>query len=435
MSVNAAMPAHKTATEDEASLRDRMLGLGAAARQAAHSLAAAEDARKTTALRTAAARLRARAGEVQTANGRDMDAARARGLDAALLDRLELTPQRIEGMAAGLEAIADLPDPTGRTLAEWDRPNGLKIARVSVPFGVVGIIYESRPNVTADAAGLCIKAGNAAILRGGSESYHSAGAILACLHEGLAAAGLSDAAVQRVPTTDRTAVGMLLGMDEYVDVIVPRGGKSLIERVRTESRIPVLAHLDGNNHIYVQVSCDPDMACAVVHNAKLRRPGICGAVETVLIDRAAVESHLPRLIDTLAGAGCEVRGDATVRAADARVVAATGDDWDTEFLAPVVAMKVVESLGEAIAHVNCHGSGHTEAILTGDDAAAAAFTARVDAAIVMVNASTQFADGGEFGMGAEIGIATGKLPPRGPVGAAELTGYKYVVRGTGQTRP
>jgi len=416
-------------------LHDQMRGLGAAAREASLSVAAASAARKARALHAAAARLRDQAEAVQAANHQDLAAARAAGLDPALLDRLELTEARIEAMAAGLEAIAELPEPTGRTLAEWTRPNGLKIARVSVPLGVIGIIYESRPNVTADAAGLCIKSGNAAILRGGSESYHSAGAILACLHHGLAEAGLSRAAVQRVPTTDRAAVGLLLAMDDYVDVIVPRGGKGLIERVRAESRIPVLAHLEGNNHTYVQASANPDMACAVVQNAKLRRPGICGATETVLIDRAAVGTHLLPLIETLADAGCEIRGDATVQGADPRVVPASGDDWDTEFLAPIVAMKVVDSLQAAIVHINHHGSGHTEAILTRDDAAAETFATRVDAAIVMVNASTQFADGGEFGMGAEIGIATGKLPPRGPVGAAELTGYKYVVRGSSQTRP
>ena len=422
-------------SEQGEALYQTMMDLGAAARAAAHALAVAPAETKNAALRAAAARLRAQAAAVAEANARDVEAAKARGMDAAMLDRLALTPERIGGMADGLEVVADLPEPAGRTLAAWDRPNGLRIARVAVPIGVIGIIYESRPNVTADAASLCIKSGNAAILRGGSESYHTAGAILACLSAGLAEAGLPEAAVQRVPTTDREAVGILLSMDSHVDVIVPRGGKGLIERVRAESRVPVLAHLEGVNHTYVQASCDPVSAREVVLNAKMRRPGICGATETLLIDRDAVATHLDGILTALLDAGCEVRGDAAICAADSRVVPVQDGDWDTEFLAPVISVKRVSDLDEAVAHVNRHGSGHTEAILTGDDAAAEAFSARVDAAIVMVNASTQFADGGEFGMGAEIGIATGKLPPRGPVGAAELTSYKYVVTGTGQTRP
>jgi glutamate-5-semialdehyde dehydrogenase len=422
-------------TDTGEALYHEMIELGDAARAASQALATARADQKTAALREAAASLRRRADRVHEANVKDVEAARARGMDGAILDRLQLTQERIEGMAAGLEAIADLPEPTGQTLAEWDRPNGLHIARVAVPIGVVGIIYESRPNVTADAAGLCIKSGNAAILRGGSESYHSAGAILDCLRDGLAAAGLPELGVQRVPTTNRDAVGLLLGMDRHVDVIVPRGGKSLIERVRAESRIPVLAHLEGVNHTYVQASADPEMARKVVHNAKMRRPGICGATETLLIDRDAVNTHLEPIVSDLLAAKCEVRGDDAICGADERVLPVHPGDWDTEFLAPIISVKMVDTLDDAVAHINHHGSGHTEAILTGDDAAAQAFTERVDAAIVMVNTSTQFADGGEFGMGGEIGIATGKLPPRGPVGAAELTSYKYVVRGAGQIRP
>jgi glutamate-5-semialdehyde dehydrogenase len=306
---------------------------------------------------------------------------------------------------------------------------------VATPIGVIGIIYESRPNVTADAAGLCIKSGNAAILRGGSESYHSAEAILNSIRDGLAAAGLPELAAQRVPTTSRDAVGILLGMDQHVDVIIPRGGKGLIERVRADSRIPVLAHLEGVNHTYVQASAAPEMARQVVHNAKMRRPGICGATETLLIDRDAVPTHLDGIVSDLLAAKCEVRGDDAICGADQRVLPVHPGDWDAEFLAPIISVRMVDTLDDAVAHINRHGSGHTEAILTADETAARAFTERVDAAIVMVNASTQFADGGEFGMGAEIGIATGKLPPRGPVGAAELTTYKYVVHGTGQTRP
>ena len=422
-------------TETGEALYHEMIELGEAARAAAQALAIARPEQKTRALREAAASLRRNADRVHKINVQEVDAARANGLDDALVDRLTLSHERIDSMAAGLETVAELPEPTGRTLAQWDRLNGLQIARVAVPIGVVGIIYESRPNVTADAAALCIKAGNAAILRGGSESYETSGAILDCLRDGLAAAGLPEPAVQRVPTTNRDAVGLLLGMDRHVDVIVPRGGKSLIERVRAESRMPVLAHLEGVNHTYVQASADPEMARRVVTNAKMRRPGICGATETLLIDRDAVPTHVAGIVEDLIAAGCEVRADDAICRADQRVRPVHDGDWDTEFLAPIIAVKMVDTLDDAVAHINHHGSGHTEAILTDDDAAAQAFTERVDAAIVMVNASTQFADGGEFGMGAEIGIATGKMPPRGPVGANELTSYKYVVRGQGQTRP
>ncbi|MDX1710118.1 MAG: glutamate-5-semialdehyde dehydrogenase [Rhodovibrionaceae bacterium] len=416
-------------------IEQTMHDLGRQARAAAHTLALADPEAKNAALRHAAARLREETPAILAANDKDMSAARAKGLSEALLDRLQLTDARVEAMAKGLEDIAELPDPVGRTLEEWERPNGLKIAKVTVPLGVIGIIYESRPNVTADAGGLCLKSGNAAILRGGSESFHSAGAILDALRHGLAAAGLPEAAVQRVPTTDRAAVGVLLRMSDFVDVIVPRGGRGLVERVRNEATVPVFSHLDGICHTYVQKSADPVEAVAVVHNAKLRRPGICGATETLLVDRDAVDSHLRPILEALFAADCEIRGDETVRALDERVVPATAEDWDTEYLAPVLSVAVVDGLDEAIAHVNAHGSHHTEAILTADEAAARRFTEEVDAGIVMVNASTQFADGGEFGMGAEIGISTGKLHARGPVGAAQLTSTKYVVRGAGHTRP
>ncbi|MGF1594191.1 MAG: glutamate-5-semialdehyde dehydrogenase [Kiloniellaceae bacterium] len=416
-------------------LQGAMTALGRAARAAAAVLALADPETKNRALHAAARAIRTQAETIAAANARDMAAARAKGVTPALLDRLELTPERIEAMARGVEEVAALPDPVGRTLAEWDRPNGLKIARVSVPLGVVGIIYESRPNVTADAGALCLKAGNAAILRGGSESFHSAGAILDCLQAGLKAAGLPETAVQRIPTTDRAAVGILLTMTDFVDVIVPRGGRGLIERVQRESRIPVFSHLDGMVHSYVHEAADPEMARAVVVNAKMRRTGICGATETLLVDRALADSLLPALLNDLAAAGCAVRGDATVRRAMPGAEAATEADWETEYLAPIIAVKVVAGLDEAIDHINRHGSHHTEAIITEDSTAAARFLDEVDAGIVMHNASTQFADGGEFGMGAEIGISTGKLHARGPVGAEQLTSYKYKVRGQGQTRP
>jgi glutamate-5-semialdehyde dehydrogenase len=416
-------------------LQEVMTALGVAARAAAAALALADPGAKTLALQAAARAIRDNAGRIAAANAKDMAAARAKGLTEALLDRLVLTPDRIEAMAKGLEEVAALPDPVGRTLAEWDRPNGLKISRVSVPLGVIGIIYESRPNVTADAGALCLKAGNAAILRGGSESFHSAGAILDCLRAGLTEAGLPAAAIQRIPTTDRAAVGILLTMTDFVDVIVPRGGRGLIERVQRESRIPVFSHLDGMVHSYVHAAADPEMARDIVVNAKMRRTGICGATETLLVDHALAETQLPGLLQALAAAGCAIRGDATVRRVMPAAEAATEADWETEYLAPIIAVKVVDGLDEAIAHINRHGSHHTEAIITGDADAAARFLNEVDAGIVMHNASTQFADGGEFGMGAEIGISTGKMHARGPVGAEQLTSYKYKVQGGGQTRP
>jgi glutamate-5-semialdehyde dehydrogenase len=418
-----------------ADLERRMQALGRAARAAARALATAPTAAKDRALEAAAAALRARATAVLDANARDLEAARLQGLAGALVDRLLLDRKRLEAIARGLEEIGALPDPVGSELARWTRPNGLDIARVRVPLGVIGIVYESRPNVTADAGALCLKAGNAAILRGGSESFHSSRAILACLREGLEAAGLPAAAIQAVPTTDRAAVGHLLRMNEFVDVIVPRGGKSLIERVYAESRIPVLAHLEGNCHTYLHESADPDMAVAVTVNAKMRRTGVCGATETLLCDRAAAPRLLPPVLDALIRRGCAIRGCPETLALEPRATAASEQDWYTEYLDAILAVKVVAGLAEAIDHIERYGSHHTEAIVARDPAAAETFLARVDSAIVLHNASTQFADGGEFGMGAEIGIATGRLHARGPVGVEQLTTYKYVVRGSGQCRP
>jgi glutamate-5-semialdehyde dehydrogenase len=411
-----------------------MLALGRAAKAAATKLAMAPREKKDLALKAMAAEIRVQAPKILSANEKDMLAAKSRGLSSALLDRLMLDAKRIEGMAKGLEDVAQLPDPVGRSLGAWDRPNGLKIERLSVPLGVIGIIYESRPNVTADAAGLCLKSGNAAILRGGSESAHSAAAILDCLQEGLCAAGLPKAAVQRLPTTDRAAVGIMLGLTEYIDLIIPRGGKGLIECVANESRIPVLKHLDGICHTYVDRAADPEMARAIVLNAKMRRTGICGATETLLIDRPALAFAKP-ILDDLIKAGCEVRGDTEVQSLDKRVSPATPEDWDTEYLDAIISVKVVDGVGEAIQHIGRHSSHHTEAIVTADAAAAARFLNEIDSGIVIWNSSTQFADGGEFGMGAEIGISTGKLHARGPVGAEQLTSYKYIVRGNGQVRP
>ncbi|MBM3600261.1 MAG: glutamate-5-semialdehyde dehydrogenase [Alphaproteobacteria bacterium] len=409
-----------------------MARIGRAARAAAAELATASTAIKNAALGAAATALRADRAAILAANARDMAA--AQGLTAAQTDRLRLDDGRVEAMARGIDDIVKLDDPVGRTLATMERPNGLRIQRVTTPLGVVGIIYESRPNVTADAGALCLKAGNAVILRGGSESFHSSGAIVASLRRGLATAGLPQEAIQLVPTRQREAVGHLLAMTEFVDVIVPRGGKSLIERVQRESRIPVLAHLEGNCHTYVDGAADLAMARRIVVNAKMRRTGICGATETLLVDRRCTATHLPALIDDLARAGCEIRGDAATQALDKRVKPASDADWATEYLDAIIAVRVVDGVDAAIEHIRRWGSNHTEAIVTEDAAAAERFLNRLDSAIVMHNASTQFADGGEFGMGAEIGIATGKLHARGPVGAAELTSFKYVVRGAGQVR-
>jgi glutamate-5-semialdehyde dehydrogenase len=412
-----------------------MRQIGVAARDAAHILARAAAATKTRALAAAAVAVRDRCADILAANARDLDEAGRTKLSASLLDRLLLDEKRVEAIAAALDAVAAFPDPVGEIMAQWTRPNGLAIERVRVPLGVVGIIYEARPNVTADAGGLCLRAGNAAILRGGSESFHSSTAIVACLRQGLAAAGLPEAAVQLVPTRDRAAVGIMLGMTDFIDIIVPRGGRSLIERVQAESRIPVIAHLEGLCHVYVDGSADLETARRIVLNAKMRRVSVCGAAETLLVDRAVAGRALPALLADLKTAGCEIRGDAATRALDPTAKPATEQDWRTEYLDAIIAVRVVDGVAGAIEHVNTYGSHHTDAIVTEDAAAAEQFVAEVDSAIVLVNASTQFADGGEFGMGAEIGISTSKLHARGPVGAEQLTSFKYVVRGNGQVRP
>jgi len=416
-------------------LGEVMGDIGERARKSADMLANATPDAKTRALIAMADDIRAREGEILSANAKDMAVAEGKGRPAAFLDRLKLTPDRIEAMAKGLEDIAALDDPVGDVIASWERPNGLKIERVRTPLGVIGIIYESRPNVTADAGGLCLKSGNAVILRGGSESMHSANAIHACLVEGLRSAGLPEDAIQVVPTADRDAVGELLkGLNGTVDVIVPRGGKSLVGRVQTEARVPVFAHLEGICHIYVHADADLGMAKEIVVNAKMRRTGICGAAECLLVDRACASTHLKPLVEALLDADCEVRGDEDTQAVDARVEPAVDDDWGKEYLDAIIAVKVVDGIDAAIAHIAHHGSSHTDSIITDNDAAAQKFLARVNSAIVLHNASTQFADGGEFGMGAEIGIATGKMHARGPVGVEQLTSFKYVVRGAGQTR-
>ena len=421
-------------TQDHA-LNALMTGIGRQARAAAKVLAGASTATKNAALLAAARAIRANREVILAANREDVAEAERKSLSGALLDRLVLNDARIEAMAKGLDEVAALADPVGDELARWSRPNGLDIARVRVPLGVIGIIYESRPNVTADAGALCLKSGNAAILRGGSESFRSTAAIMACLQEGLREAGLPAEALQSVPTTDRAAVGVLLKMSEFIDVIVPRGGRSLIERVIAESRIPLFQHLEGNNHTYVHAAADLEMARKIVVNAKLRRTGVCGATETLLVDKAVAATHLAPLVTDLLDAGCEVRGDGATQAVDRRVCGVAEVDWETEYLDAIIAVKVVDGLDEALAHIERFGSHHTDAIVTNDAAAAEAFLAAVDSAIVLVNASTQFADGGEFGMGAEIGISTGKLHARGPVGVEQLTSFKYVVRGTGQVRP
>ena len=429
----AAHTENANPADDIPVLMDR-LGRDAAA--ASVVLAMAGTAAKNRALAAAATSLRARKAELLAANARDMEAARAKGLSGAMLDRLALDADRIEAMARGVEEIAALADPIGTTVAHWTRPNGLHIARVRVPLGVIGIIYESRPNVTCDAGSLCLKSGNAAILRGGSESAHSSRAIHACLVDGLNAAGLPAASIQLVPTTDRAAVGYLLSsMTDYIDVVVPRGGKSLVARVQQEARVPVIGHLEGVCHVYVDRDADLAMARAIVRNAKLRRTGVCGSAETLLVDAACAATHLAPVIKDLLDAGCEVRGDAVVQTVDPRVLAETEQDWYTEYLDAIIAARVVDGVDAAIEHIGKYGSAHTESIVTSNAATAQRFLDRVDSAIVLHNASTQFADGGEFGMGAEIGISTDRFHARGPVGVEQLTSYKYVVRGTGQIRP
>ncbi|WP_417815782.1 glutamate-5-semialdehyde dehydrogenase [Thalassospira alkalitolerans] len=413
-----------------------MRDMGIHARKAALKLAQIPSAPKTDALKAAARKLRENAEIILTANARDMEAARTKGISAAMLDRLALDPARVEAMAAGVEAVADLPDPVGRELARWSpKHNGLDIARVSVPLGVIGIIYESRPNVTADAGAMCIKSGNAAILRGGSESFHSSRAIFDCMAAGIIEAGLPEHAIQMIPVTDRAAVGEMLKLSDYIDVIVPRGGKSLISRITDESRIPLFKHLEGLCHTYVHASANAAKAVDIVVNAKMRRTGICGATETILIDSSIAGRLLPRIAEALVNKGCELRGDETAQAIDGRIKPATDEDWVTEYQDAIVSIKVVRGVDEAVEHINTYGSHHTDAILAEDADATTTFLNGVDSGIVIVNASTQFADGGEFGMGAEIGISTGKLHARGPVGVEQLTSYKYIVRGTGQTRP
>jgi glutamate-5-semialdehyde dehydrogenase len=410
--------------------------IGQRARHAARLLALAGAAQKDQALAAMGEAIRARKPAILAANAKDLAEAKVSGATVAFLDRLALDDKRVAAMAAGLDVVRALADPVGAVTERWTRPNGMTIERVRVPLGVIGIIYESRPNVTADAGALCLKAGNAAILRGGSEAHHSNAAIHAALAEGLAAAGLPEASIQLVPVRDRAAVGMMLnGLDGAIDVIVPRGGKSLVARVQAEARVPVFAHLEGICHVYVDKAASLDMAKAIVLNAKMRRTGVCGAAETLLVDRAVAATHLKPLLAMLIDAGCEVRGDAAVQAADARAKPAREDDWSSEYLDAIIAAKVVDGLDAAIAHIERYGSHHTDSIVTDDQTAAEKFLTQVDSAIVLHNASTQFADGGEFGFGAEIGIATGRFHARGPVGVEQLTTFKYRVRGSGQIRP
>ncbi len=422
----------QTTTQD---VRALMHGIGKTARAAALQMAQASTYAKNKALTAAADRIEAQTPAILAANQRDMDDARSGQMANALVDRLMLDEKRVAGVARGLREVAELTDPVGEVMAMWQRPNGLQINRVRVPLGVIGVIYESRPNVTADAGALCLKAGNPVILRGGSESFHSSTALFECLQFGMRAAGLPDGAMQMVPTRDRAAVGEMLTMTEFIDVILPRGGRSLVERVQREARVPVFAHLEGICHTYIHSAADAEMAKAITLNAKMRRTGVCGATETLLVDRVVSHSHLPAILDALAKAGCELRGDAATQALDKRVVPATEQDWRTEYLDAILAVRVVDDMDAAIAHINTHGSHHTDCIVTRDTQAAEQFMAEVDSAIVLHNASTQFADGGEFGMGAEIGISTGRLHARGPVGVEQLTTYKYVVRGSGQLRP
>jgi glutamate-5-semialdehyde dehydrogenase len=413
-----------------------MRTIGANARAAGCILALAAADQKSRALGAMAQAVRAAAPTILAANGEDVAEARKAGMPEAFVDRLTLDRNRVSAIAHGIDLIATLADPVGTVMAAWDRPNGMRIERVRVPLGVIGVIYESRPNVTADAGALGLKAGNAVILRGGSDSFRSSRAIHAALAAGIAAVGLPETAIQLVPTRDRDAVGLMLaGLDGAIDVIVPRGGKGLVARVQSEARLPVFAHLDGNCHVYVDKAADLAMAQSIVLNSKMRRTGVCGAAETLLVDRAAASTHLAPLVRMLIEAGCEVRGDRDTQATDPRVKAAMAEDWNTEYLDAIIAVKVVDGIDEAISHVEHHGSHHTDAIVTADRAAAEKFLERVDSAIVLHNASTQFADGGEFGFGAEIGIATGRLHARGPVGVEQLTTFKYRVRGAGQTRP
>jgi glutamate-5-semialdehyde dehydrogenase len=434
--MTAAKPSLAAEAAASADVAAEMRAIGARARAAARRLALATTAEKNTALAGAAASIRRNEAAILAANALDVANARTAGITGSFIDRLTLTPGRIAAMIAGIEEVAALPDPVGSVIAEWDRPNGLHIERVRTPLGVIGIIYESRPNVTADAGALALKAGNAAILRGGSDSFRSSAAIHQCLVEGLVSAGLPADAIQIVPTRDRAAVGeMLTGLGGNIDVIVPRGGKSLVDRVQKEARVPVFAHLEGVNHVYIDRAADLKMAETIVVNAKMRRVGVCGAAETMLVDRAIASTHLRPLVEALQKAGCEVRGDAETQGAVANVKAANEADWSTEYLDAIISVKLVDGVDEAIDHIERYGSHHTDSIVTADKDAAERFLSRVDSAIVLHNASTQFADGGEFGMGAEIGIATGRMHARGPVGVEQLTSFKYRLRGNGQVRP
>ncbi|WP_407157562.1 glutamate-5-semialdehyde dehydrogenase [Bradyrhizobium sp. STM 3557] len=430
------MTASLKAIDGNADLPALMNDLAARARAAARVLSLAPTEQKNGALDAMAQAIRANAATILAANAEDVAEAKAAGTTSAFLDRLTLTPARVEAMAEGIEAVRAISDPVGVVTESWQRPNGMTIERVRVPLGVIAVIFESRPNVAADAGVLCLKSGNAVILRGGSDSFRSCRAIHDCLTQGLREAGLPEAAITLVPTRDRAAVGLLLsGLNGGVDVIVPRGGKSLVARVEAEARVPVFAHLEGVNHVYIDGAAKLDMAKSIVLNAKMRRTGVCGAAETLLIDRAAAGATLKPLVKMLLDAGCEVRGDADVQQADARVKPASEDDWDAEYLDAIIAAKVVDGVDQAIAHIHDHGSHHTDAIVTENAAAAEKFLNEVDSAIVLHNASTQFADGGEFGFGAEIGIATGKFHARGPVGVDQLTSFKYRIHGSGQTRP
>jgi glutamate-5-semialdehyde dehydrogenase len=423
-------------SDEAAEIALQMMTLGRAARAASSELATSSREQRDLAVLSAAEALRSSEQEILTANSLDLTAAQKTGMSSAMLDRLMLDHDRIDAMASGLDSIAALPDPVGRVLADWDRPNGLNIQRVAVPLGVIGIIYESRPNVSADAAALCLKSGNAVILRGGSDSFESSHAIFNCMRAGLEKAGINGEAIQMVPTRDRAAVGFLLSsMASWVDVVVPRGGKNLIKRVQDEARVPVIGHLEGICHVYLHSSADATVARDVVVNAKMRRPGICGAAETILVDADVAEALLPDVCGALLDAGCEIRGDEGVVTIVPGATRATEEDWVTEYLDSIVSIRIVADIDTAIGHIATYGSGHTESIIAADIPAAEHFLRSVDSAIVLHNASTQFADGGEFGMGAEIGIATGRVHARGPVGTEQLTSYKYMVRGAGQVRP
>ena len=425
-------PESKLSEKDISSLMSQM---GAKAAKAGQIIKQATSKQKDDALKIAAQTLRNNKDCILRANSIDMDHASKKGLKSALIDRLDLTGSRLEGVALGLENITELKDPVGQVIKSWHRPNGLEISQISVPLGVIGIIYESRPNVTADAGGLCLKSGNAVILRGGSESFNTSKAIVSCLHEGLRSANLPENCIQLVPTKDRGAVGHLLTMTKYIDVIVPRGGKSLVERVQNESRVPTIAHLEGLCHVYLDNEADTEMACNIVLNAKMRRTGVCGAAETLLIDQLAADRLLPPIAKKLVEAGCELRGDDSSRALVTDIKTATESDWSTEYLDAILSIKIVDGVSGAIDHIGDYGSNHTDTIVTNNELVAERFLTEVDSAIVLHNASTQYADGGEFGLGAEIGISTGRLHARGPVGAEQLTCFKYVVRGNGQTRP